>query len=145
MSEEKPEPKKQKLRGLASLMNNTIISVKDTEECKYLIKGQRTRVLFNPKDGKWAALITIKDDVITVEGIRNTNKKDLSRKKLFWWGYFEATLADMMNASTWKTGKWLRKMAGGKVKGASQIALVGQVLALARSEQPSPTPTEKEE
>jgi hypothetical protein len=38
----------------------------------------------------------------------------------------------MLKAGSWKTGKWIRKMAGGKVKGASQIAIIGEILALAR-------------
>ncbi|MFW9898783.1 MAG: hypothetical protein ACFFDO_05930 [Candidatus Thorarchaeota archaeon] len=131
MSEEKPI--RLKLRGFARTIGKSIDSVKDTEECKFLIKGVRTRVLFNCLDGKWAALVTIKDGNITVEGIKNTPKKNLSRKKLYWWGYFEAKLEDFLSAGGWKTGKWIRKMVGGKVKGASQIAIIGEILALARS------------
>ena len=133
MSEKKP-----KLRGFARTICNSIDSVKDTEECKYIIKGIKTRVLFNCLDGSWAALITIKDDNITVEGIKNKSKKDLSRKKLFWWGYFEAKLEDFLKAGGWKTGKWLRKMAKGKVKGPSQIAIIAEILKLARSQTPPP-------
>ena len=133
MSEKKP-----KLRGFARTIGNSIDSVKDTEECKFIIKGVKTRVLFNCLDGSWAALITIKDDNITVEGIKNKNKKDLTRKKLFWWGYFEAKLEDFLKAGGWKTGKWLRKMAKGKVKGPSQIAIIAEILKLARSQTPPP-------
>ncbi|MFX1393450.1 MAG: hypothetical protein ACFFAH_07735 [Promethearchaeota archaeon] len=121
------------MKGFAKTIGMAIDAVKDTEEGKLIIKGEKTRVLFNPKDGKWAALVTIHNDEVTVEGIKNTPKKNLSRKNLYWWGYFEATLEDFMKASSWKTGKWLRKMAGGKVKGASQIEIVGKLIALARS------------
>ena len=131
MSEAKE--KKPRLRGFAKTIGMAIDSVKDTEEGKMIIKGEKTRVLFNPKDGKWAALVTINNDQVTVEGIKNSPKKNLSRKNLYWWGYFEATLEDFMKASNWKTGKWLRKMAGGKVKGASQIEIVGKLIRLARS------------
>jgi len=134
MSDEKPK----KLRGFAKTIGNALLSVKDTEECKLIIKGVKTRVVFNCLDGSWAALVTIKDDDITVEGIKNKNKKNLSRKKLYWWGYFEARLEDFLKAGGWKTGKWLRKMAGGKVKGASQIAIIAEILALARSKTSSP-------
>ena len=133
MSEKKP-----KLRGFAKTIANSIESVKDTEECKFIIKGVRTRVCFNCLDGSWAALITIKDGNITVQGIKNKNKKDLSRKKLAWWGYFEAKLEDFLKAGGWKSGKWIRKMAGGKVKGASQIAIIAEILALARSKASAP-------
>ena len=142
MSDEKP--KKPKLRGFARTIGNSIYSVKDTEECKFIIKGVKTRVVFNCLDGKWAALITIKDDDITVEGIKNTPKKNLSRKKLFWWGYFEAKLAEFMSADGWKTGKWLRKMAGGKVKGPSQISIIAEILRLARTQAAPPQPKKEE-
>ena len=141
MSDEKT--KKPKLRGFARTIGKSIDSVKDTEECKFIIKGVKTRVMFNCLDGKWAALITIKDDNITVEGIKNTPKKNLSRKKLYWWGYFEAKLEDFLQAGGWKTGKWLRKMAKGSVKGPSQISIIASILALAR-EKKAPPPPKKE-
>ena len=129
MSEKKP-----KLKGFARTIGKSIESVKNTEECKFIIKGIKTRVVFNCLDGKWAALITIKDDNISVEGIKNTPKKNLSRKNLYWWGYFEAKLEDFLKAGGWKTGKWLIKMAGGKVKGPSQISIIAEILRLARAE-----------
>ena len=137
MSEKKP-----KLRGFARTIGKSIESVKDTEECKFIIKGVKTRVVFNCLDGKWAALITIKDDNITVEGIKNKPKKNLSRKTLFWWGYFEARLEEFVSAGGWKSGKWIRKMAGGKVKGASQISIIAEILRLAREQN---APPKKEE
>jgi hypothetical protein len=138
MSEEKPKPKKKRLKGFPMLIGNLIDSVKDTQECKDLIKGVRTRVLFNnQQDKKWACLVTIDKDQIKVEGIRKEGKKSLSRKKLYWWGYWEfPDLQTMMTAGAWKSGKWIRKMTSGKVKGASQIAIVGSVLALARPKEP---------
>ena len=137
MSEKKP-----KLRGFARTIGKSIESVKDTEKCKFIIKGVKTRVVFNCLDGKWAALITIKDDDITVEGIKNKPKKNLSRKTLFWWGYFEAKLEEFVSAGGWKSGKWIRKMAGGKVKGASQISIIAEILRLAREQN---APPKKEE
>ncbi len=144
MSEEKPKPKKVRLKGFPMLINGLIDSVKDTPECKDIIRGMRTRVLFNNlEDKRFACLVTIDKDQIKVEGIRKEGKDSLSRKKLFYWGYWEfPALATMMGASTWKSGKWIRKMGSGKVKGASQIAMVGQVLALARPPEP---PAEKKE
>ncbi len=141
LTEEKP--KKQKLRGFAMLIGNLINSVKDKPECKDFIKGIRTRVLFNNlEDKNWAALVTIDKEQIKVEGIRKEDKNSLIRKKLYWWGYWEfPALSTLMGASAWKSGKWIRKMASGKVKGASQIAIVGQILAMARP----PEPPEKKE
>ena len=142
MTEEKPKPKKVRLKGFPMLIGGLIDSVRDTPECKEIIKGMRTRVLFNNlEDKRFACLVTIDKDQIKVEGIRKEDKNSLSRKKLFYWGYWEfPSLQTMMGAGAWKSGKWIRKMGSGKVKGASQIAMVGQVLALAR---PPAPPEEK--
>lgn len=144
MSEEESKPKKPRLKGFPLLIGRLIDSVKDTPECKDLIKGVRTRVLFNNKEDKrWACLVTVDKDQIRVEGIRKEGKDSLSRKKLFWWGYWEfPALSTMMTAGNWGSGKWIRKMTSGKVKGASQIAIIGQILALARPAEP---PAEKKE
>lgn len=134
MSNEKP--KKPRLQGFAALVGNLVNSVKDTEECKKHIKGVKTRVLLNNLEDKWAALITVKDDQITVEGIRNEPKSKLSKKKVYWWGYWEfPNLQTLMTARNWKSGKWIRKTASGKVTGASQIAIVGRVLAMGAPKQ----------
>ena len=139
MSQEKP--KKPRLKGFAMLIGGLINSVKDTEECKEIIKGERTRVLLNNKENKWAALITVDKDQIRVECIKTEPKENISRNKLRWWGYWEfPNLQTMMTASSWKSGKWIRKMGSGKVKGASQIAIIGKILALAR---PPAPPEEK--
>lgn len=140
MSNEKP--KKKKLRGFAAIINNIIESVKDKEECKDIIKGLRTRVLLNNKEDKWAALVTVDKGQIIVEGIRNEPKSNLSKKELLWWGYWSfPNFQTFTSAGAWGTGKWLRKIVGGKMKGASQVAIVGQILALAAP----PTQPNKEE
>jgi len=125
------EPKKPRLKGFAALVGNLINSICDTEECKEIIEGMKTRVLLNNKEGKWAALITIINDQITVEGIKNEPKENISRKKLKWWGFWEfPNLQTLMTARDWNVYKWIFKTAGGKVKGASQIAMVGRILGL---------------
>jgi len=126
------EPKKPKLRGFAAFIDNIINSVKGKEEYKEAIRGEKTRVLLQNEENKWAALITLENGEIMVEGIKTEPKENLSRKNLYWWGYWKfPSLQTMMGAGSWGTGKWLRKMAGGKVKGASQVAIIGKILALA--------------
>ncbi|MHA2038486.1 MAG: hypothetical protein ACW972_04435 [Promethearchaeota archaeon] len=129
MTSEKPE--KPRLKGFPALIENLCNSIKDTPECKEMIKGMKTRVLLNNKEDKWAALITVNNGQITIESIENEPKENISRDRLKWWGYWEfPSLQTIMTARDWKAYKWIRKTAGGKVKGASQIAMVGQILAL---------------
>ncbi len=142
--EEKPKPaKKERLRGFPKIIGGVVDSVKDKPECKELLKGLRTRILFNnQEDKKWACLITVDNNQIKVEGIKKEGKNWNKRNKLHYWGYWEfPTLAEMLTAGGWKAGKWIRKMGSGKVKGASQIALLGPILALAAP----PAPPEKKE
>ncbi|MFX1451944.1 MAG: hypothetical protein ACFFCM_13955, partial [Promethearchaeota archaeon] len=85
----------------------------------------------NNKADEWAAIITIKNDQITVEGVRNKPKENLKRNNLYWWGYWEfPNMEALSKAAGWKTGKWIRKMARGKVKGASQIGIVMQIIGI---------------
>ena len=132
MTEEKPKPPR--LKGFALVLGSLINAVKDKPECKDLIRGMKTRVLFNNKeDKKWACMVTVVNDQIKVEAIRKEGKKSLTREKLRYYGYWEFSgLEEMAGAASWKSGKWIRKMARGTVKGASQISLIAQILALAR-------------
>ena len=108
-------PKKPRLKGFAALIGNLVNNVKETDECKEMIKGMKTRVLLNNKEGKWAALITIINNQITVEGIKNEPKENISRKKLKWWGFWEfPNLQSLMTARDWGAYKWIFKTAGGK-------------------------------
>jgi hypothetical protein len=121
-----------KLRGFAGFINNLINAAIKNEECKDFIRGIKTRVLLNNLEDKYAVIITIKDDKIKVEEINKDENPDLSRKKFFYYGYWQfPNLQTMMSATGWKLGKWIRKMARGTVKGASQIAIIGQVLSYA--------------
>ena len=125
------DTEKPRLKGFAALIGNLINSVKDTEECQELINGIKTRVLLNNKEDKWAALITVLNNEIKVEGVENEPKENISRDTLKWWGYWEfPNIQTIMTARNWKAYEWIKKTAGGKVKGASQIAMVGQILAL---------------
>lgn len=134
-------PKKPRLRGFAAFIDNLCNAAKDKQECIDFIKGVKTRVLINNKDDKWAALISVNNNQITVEGIEKDSgkdsKKNLRRKDLLWWGYWEIpNLQTLIAAKDWSPGKWIRKNVLGKsVVGPSQIEIVGKILSLG-----APTP-----
>ncbi len=134
MSNEKP--KKPRLKGFAKFAGTIIDSVKGTQEFKDIILGIKTRVLLSNAEDKWAALISIVNDTITVEGIKKDPKFNIKKmgKRLSAWAWWEfPNLEYMMSASTWSAAKWIKKMAGNQTRGASQIARIGQILRLARS------------
>ena len=145
MSEGKPEPKKIRLKGFAKLIGGLVDRAMKTEECKEYIRGLRTRVLLNNlEDPKWAALVTVINETVRVEGVEKIDKESISRKKVKYWGYWEMNgLGTMLTAGKWKSGKWIRKMARGTVHGASQIAYIGQILSFAQTPAPAAPAEEK--
>jgi hypothetical protein len=128
-------PKKEKLRGFASVIANALgVAQKiNKEKVDELIKGKRTKVLFNPKDGKWAALITIDKGEIEVKGIKNTPKKSLKRKNLLWWGYLEAPMKYYLNAGNTSSFQWFLRMITWrtKLRGIPHLRFIGEITKLA--------------
>lgn len=129
-------PKKPRLKGFAKFMGSLVNIAMEKQECQDFVKAQKTRVLFNnEEDPNWAALITINNDCVTVEGIQKDSDFDIKKvgTKLRAWAWWEfPTIDTLTEARNWKSGKWIRKMGGKKTKGASQIGIIAQVLSHAR-------------
>ena len=130
-------PKKPRLKGFAKLIGSLVNLAMGKEECQDYIKAIKTRVLLNSEEDKnWAALVSIINDCVTVEGIQKDPNFDIKKigKELRAWAWWEiSSFQTMLEAGQWKSGKWIRKMAGKKTKGASQIEIIAQVLSYARS------------
>jgi len=135
MSKEKP--KKPRLKGFAKFIGSLVNIAMGKQECQDFVNSQKTRVLINNlEDKKWAALISISNDCVVVEGIAKGPNFEIKTvgKKLRAWAWWEIpSINTMLEAGKWKSGKWIRKMAGKKTKGASQIGIIAQVLSYARS------------
>ena len=133
----KETPKKPRLKGFAKFIGSLVNVAMGKQGCQDFVKAVKTRVLLNNvEDTKWAALVSIINDCVTVEGIPKDSKFDIKEagKKLRAWAWWEiASFSTMLEAAKWKSGKWIRKMAGKRTKGASQIAIIAQVLSFARS------------
>ena len=131
----KEKPKTERIRGFAKTISLAIeVAQKNKKEkVDELIKGKRSRVVFNPKDGKWAALITIDNGSIDVKGIKNSPKNELKRKKLLWWGYMKAPIKDFMNAQNISSFKWFLRMITGRVKirGIPHLRFISEIIGLA--------------
>ena len=133
----KEDPKKPRLKGFAKFIGILVNKAMEKEECQDFVKAIKTRVLLNnAEDKKWAVLVSIINDCVIVEGIQKDPNFDIKKvgTKLRAWAWWEiSSFKTMLEAGKWKSGKWIRKMAGKKTKGASQIAIVAQVLSFARS------------
>ena len=132
----KENPLKPRLKGFAKFMGSLVNIAMGKQECQDFVKSQKTRVLFNnEEDPNWAALITIINDCVTVEGVPKDSDFDIKKvgTKLRAWAWWEFPTTDTLTeAGNWKSGKWIRKMGGKKTKGASQIGIIAQVLSHAR-------------
>jgi len=128
--------KKPRLKGFAKFIGSLIDIATGKQECQDFVKAVKTRVLLNnEEDKKWAVLISIINDCVTVEGIQKGPNFDIKEvgKKLRAWAWWEIpSFSTMLEAGKWKSGKWIRKMAGKKTKGASQIGIIAQVLSYSR-------------
>jgi len=128
-------PKKERLRGFAATISNAIQLAQkmNKERFDHMIEGKRTRVVYNPRDGKWAAVITLDKGNIEVQGIKNNPKEVLKRKNLLWWGYLETSIKNFMNATNTSSFKWFLKIITFKAKfrGIPHVRFIGDLIALA--------------
>jgi len=127
--------KKERLKGFAKTISsalNTALKLNEPK-VKQIIRGVRSRIIFNPKDGDWAALITIENDNIDVKGIdKSISKEILKRKYLLWWGYLEAKVKDFMDTEKSSFG-WFLKMITfkAKLRGIPHVKLVQEIITSA--------------
>lgn len=127
-------PKKERLRGFAATISNAIQLAQKMNKEKFdrMIEGKRTRVVYNPRDGKWAAIITIENGNVEVKGIKNNPKKNLKRKELLWWGFLDTSIKNFMNSQNISSFKWFLKIITFKAKfrGIPHVKFIGDLIAL---------------
>ncbi|MFX1277055.1 MAG: hypothetical protein ACFFAT_18675 [Promethearchaeota archaeon] len=107
-----------KLRGFAFTLGKRLELVKESEEFKEFTKNLSIKLLLNPSDGKYAALITIDRGTLNIEGIRNDDSSNLEQKKLGWNGKMTTKLQIFMElaAGMISQNKLLLMVATRKIK-----------------------------
>lgn len=92
MSEEK---KKKRLKGLAKILDTelqkALADESFREKFKHKFEDKHLRVLLNPLDGRYAALITIDNGNLEIDSIKNKEEDKLSQEELNWDGKLETT------------------------------------------------------
>ncbi|MGQ4874765.1 MAG: hypothetical protein ACP6IY_11915 [Promethearchaeia archaeon] len=116
MSEKKP--KKKRLRGFAGVIGRQLEPLNSNDFFKKKFKDDNFKILLNAKDGKFAALITVKNGQIEVDAVKNTPKEELKKKKLGWNGKLETTTQIFLDIAMGKlsTGKMLLKVITRKIR-----------------------------
>jgi hypothetical protein len=72
---------------------NLYMPLNSIDKFKKKFADETFKILLNPKDGQYAALITVNKGTVSVEGIDNNDKKDLTEEKLGWDGMMKTTKA----------------------------------------------------
>jgi len=74
--------KKERLRGFAAMVDKIFKPIANTEQFREFSKTINIKLLLNPTDDKNAALISIGNGILKVEGIRNDDPRNLKKKKV---------------------------------------------------------------
>ncbi len=106
------------MHRLAALISNRMEPLRDNEDFRTFSKDLNMKVLLNATDAKYAALITIKNSTLTVDGIPNDDKKALKKKALGWNGKLATTSSMFFEMATRKftQGEMLKKILSRKIK-----------------------------
>ena len=85
------EEKKKKPRGFAGVIYSQLMPLNEKEKFRQKYKDSSIKLLLNAIDGRYAALITINNGAIDVEGIPTKEKENLKKDVLGWDGKLEMT------------------------------------------------------
>ncbi|MFO8018174.1 MAG: hypothetical protein R6U96_06025 [Promethearchaeia archaeon] len=134
MAKEQKEKKKKKLRGFAGVIQKQLSPLNDNEKFQHIFEDEEITYLLNATDGRYAALVTVDHGTITVEGIKNKNKKELKKKVLGWDAKMECPIELFLELAMGKLSTWgmlkkiiTRKM---KIRGPRKLMKLQKMFAL---------------
>ena len=96
----------------------TYSPLNDNEKFKEKYADKSFKILLNPKDGNYAALISVNNGTVSVNGFNNQDKKKLDQKELGWDGYMQTTLAlfDEIGKGNLSQNDIVKKVVARKIK-----------------------------
>ena len=102
----------------AEAILNTYGPLNNNEKFKEIYADKSFKILLNPKDGKYAALIDVIDGAVSVKGLDNQDKNKLDQKELGWDGFMQTTLAlfDEIGKGNLSQSDIVKKVVARKIK-----------------------------
>jgi len=102
----------------AEAILNTYGPLNNNEKFKEKYADKSFKILLNPKDGVYAALITVNNGTVSVKGLDNQDKKNLDQKVLGWDGFMQTTLAlfDEIGKGNLSQSDIVKKVVARKIK-----------------------------
>ncbi len=115
---EKDESVEKRPKGFAKVIADSYEPLNNIEEFKNFFKEVRFKILINPCEEAWAALICVDHGVISIQGITNRPKENLLQEKLGWKAYLETTLPIFIELGSGRisTAIFLKKVIFRKIK-----------------------------
>ncbi len=97
---------------------NTYGPLNNNEKFKEKYADKSFKILLNPKDGDYAALIIINNGTVSVKGFENQDKKNIAQEKLGWDGLMQTTLAlfDEIGKGNLSQSDIVKKVVARKIK-----------------------------
>ncbi|MBD3211884.1 MAG: hypothetical protein GF311_04675 [Candidatus Lokiarchaeota archaeon] len=126
--------KKKKLRGFAKVISQQLEPLNGNEEFKNKFKDTDLKILLNAVDGRYAALIKIKEGTVDVDGIKNDEKENLTKEALGWDGRLATTTNLFFKIATGELstlsmiGKIITRKI--KIKGISKVLALTDIFEL---------------
>ncbi len=110
--------KKKGARCFARVISTLLEPLNSDEEFRDLYEIKDTKILLNPIDGKYAALIRFKNDNVNVEGVVNKPQENLEKKKLGWDALLQTDTGTFLDIATEKisTAQIVKKVMSRKIK-----------------------------
>ena len=113
-------------------------SLNSNEKFREQFKDENFKILLNPTDRESAALITVKNGTVSVEGTKNTPKENIKKEVLGWDSYMNITMQIFkeMGDGTLSSRDIRRKVLARKikVKGLRYLSSFSQMNALRRGD-----------
>ena len=129
----------EKLSEFVKSIKERYESLNANEKFKEQFKDSNFKILLNPTDREYAALITVDNGTVSIEGMKNTPKDNIKKDALGWDSYVKTTrqtfkeIGDGILSSRDIRKKVLTRKI--KVKGLKYLASFSQMSALRRGEE----------
>ena len=120
-------------------IKKTYESLNNIEKFKEQFKDSTFKILLNPKDGDFAALILVDKGTVSVDGMENTPKENISKEIVAWDGFMQTTRQTFKEIGDGTlSGKDIRKKfltRKIKGKGLEYLRYLSQMSALRRAKE----------
>jgi len=133
-----PELSTKKLSDFIKAIKEGYESLNSNEKFKEQFKDENFKILLNPTDREYAALITVENGTVSVKGIKNTPKGNIQKEVLGWDSYMKTTrqIFKDIGEGTLSSRDIRRKVLARKikVKGLKYLSSFSQMSALRRGD-----------